>query len=708
LSSFSPRTVGSPGEARSFDYIRSALREADISFSTHDFTSYGSLHSFSAAVDAVIPGGDGDTLYFVVPVSHPPSARSGHDGSAGIALGLSICRQLAGTSLPLEVHVLFLGADFGGSSDFSRGSRVFLQNFYSPGQTAFVYLHLPARPEEVQLLPASTKHVSPYWLLEGIASQMRSEGVRPSLDFISFQLYRLGLNDAPSPIHPYFEEGYPAIYLTGSSANDPAAGESPAGEAGGNLFRLSKALSRSVSDLGDDLPETWDRHYQYIPLGESSIRITQQQYVLVLLVLFLLVLLYPFIRAKHFLKYGRSIIRNIGALPILYLLMFLYLYLATLLLEGVTRFQAYPMWWQERPVQFILLKLSAAALLFVLTHKLVHLIRFTRLRGSFYSASALVFFLIDIIILSVIDLSLSLYGAPVFLFAFLFSITPKRALKLLFLILALLSTAVPVYLLFRSGMSSAIRPLLLSRTTGNMLIAFHFLPFMLLIIRMRMLFHHPNPRITKRVVYVFDLLFGSLTAFFLGLLIFSAPFGQDNPQPVEVREHTAEGDMLRRVEIASPAPLGSFSLQTGTERVTVASKRKSFSANVPNETDLLNAGISKEAFLGRALYTLRVEPLYDPQWLHVRISSPDEIVIYDSRFPFTYEPDRRTARFDIGRNPPVPLEVRFTLPADFAGELLLEAEYERPPYPLRTEGKPLRLDYHLSVNSRIPIEGYAR
>ncbi len=703
VSEFFPRTVNSAAERRTFDYIREVLEERDISFSTYDFSRERTIHSFSGGVDAVFPGKGEDELYFIVPVSYPPSTAPSKGGSAGIALGLALCRQLAEVNPAIEVHVLFLGADFGGSPEYSRGSRAFLERFYSSGQSAFVYLHFPSLPEKVTLLPASTQHVSPYWLLDWIASNLQKAGTPTNLNHIRFQLYRLGLNDEPSPVHPYFEEGYPSIYLTGEAGVTTSDRERSI-EA---LHRISSGLGQGISELGEELPNTWDRHYQYFSLREGNLKITQREYVLTLLLFFLIVIAYPFFRGKRFIKYSRSIIRNIGALPILYLLMFLYLYLATLLLEGVTLFQSYPLWWEERPLMFLLLKLSAAAFLFVLSHKLVHSIHFTRLRGSFYSASALVFLLLDIIILSTIDLSLSLYGAVAFLFAFFFSIFSRRIIKLLFLLLALFSTAAPVYLLFTSGMSSAIHPLLLSRTTGNLLIAFHVLPFMLLIIRMRMLFHHPNPRITRRIIYAFDLLFGGLTLVFLVLLLFSSPFGEENPQPVVIHEHAGAGDSSSQLRFSSPAPLEHFTLFRDGEQIDVSSAGTEYRHPLSSEEDFLETTIGKEAFLNRTVFSLQIEPRYPPQWLRVRLTSPESIVLYDSRFPFSYTPDRRELRFDIGRNPSVPLELRFTLPDSFTGEVEIEAEYEQAPFPLEAKGKPIRLDYRLTALQRLSLDGEA-
>jgi hypothetical protein len=704
VSSFYPRTVNSAGEEQVFDYIRAELRESGAAFTTYDFTAYSSIHSFSSAVEAVFPGAGQDTLFFIVPVSHPPDSPENRDGSAGIALGLALCRQLAESPADIETRVLFLGADFGGRADYSRGSRAFLEKYYSSGQSAFVYLHYPTPPSATEIIPASTGEVTPYWLVEGMASRLREAGTPPHFDLISFQLYRLGLNDEPTPIHPYLNAGYPALYLTGGSAGDQSQ---PAGaeEGAATLRRVADALQQSTHSLGPELPRTWDRHYQYLSLENRSLRITQLQYVLGLLALFALVLLYPFLRAKHFLKYGRSIIRNAGALPLLYLLMFIYLYLATLLLEGVTLIQSYSLWWQDRPLLFILLKLSAAGFLFFLTQRAVHRVGFTRVRGSFYSASALVFFLADIIILSAIDLTLSLYGAAVFLFAFLFSVTAHRMLKLALLLLALTATAVPLYLVFSSGMYTAIRPLLLSRTTGNLLIAFHFLPFMLLLIRVRMLFHHPNPRITRRVIYAFDLLFGGLTLTFFSLLVFSTPFGPHNPQLIEVREQQKSGEAYSRMVIESRAPLGSFTLRRGDEQLSIRSQRRSVTRTVPQQGDLLTGSLAKEVFLNRALYTLTLDAQHPPQWIRVRLTTPGDIVLYESRFPAVYEPDRSAVRFRIGRNPPLPLEVRFTLPAAFTGTAEIQAEYGQPPVPLEVQGKAVRLNYQLIIDHQFTLGG---
>jgi hypothetical protein len=619
--------------------------------------------------------------------------------AAGLALALALVEAISNGPLPpVNVEVLFLGAEKGREEGYQLGSRAFLQDFSPDAHAAFVYVDLENLPAEIEVLPAGTGHVAPAWMVDRIHETLFSSEAGYHMSSNSFQIHRLGLNDRPSPIDPYLEAGFPAVYLTGHGSGGTPASPIPFSD-------LSSYLLRLTGQFGSGIPDRWDTHYFFYKFDRYLLLFGESFYAVLILLILSLTLLYPFIRPKRFIKYARSILRHFFTVPILFGFMLLFLFLSTLLLQWVMSVRGIDNLWRTAPLSFLALKVSAAAILFSLSQYLLTRIHLRRLRGSFYSASALVFLLFDIILLTMVDVSLTLYGVWIFFFAFLFTSARTRTMKLVYLILSFSLAAVLLTYVFLVPHYGAVRLILLSVWSGNLIITLNLLPFMLMVIRIRMLFHHPNPQITRWIILTTDLVLVAFVSVLSWNLLTFQPYAEPRKQPLRIREHISVAESNRTLRIESPLDIGEFDLRAESYRIEKTVDKTDFSSRLPFPEEHLEMEIEKRGFLARAIYRTTLRPVRNPEEIEVRLQSEEAIVLYDCSFPVSRSPDRRSLTVHIGRNPPTPLRFSFTVPAAFSGELVARSTYYTPPYRAALPDERFEVDYRLQETVRSRITG---
>ncbi|MFO7848639.1 MAG: hypothetical protein R6V67_01655, partial [Spirochaetia bacterium] len=469
FSTYYPRTENSPGERSTLNYIKKRLGDLEVSYNTVSLGSFSEFHSFSSTIEARIKGRSSDTLYFIFPHNHPPEAGVDESYAAGLSLALSFIEEISSSTPPVSLGFLFLGAEKGRDPDYRIGTRAFLQDFSPPHRAAFVYVDLQEMPARIEVQPGGTGDVGPAWILERMHEALSVSKVKFTLNTTKFQMQRIGLSDTPSPIDPYLEAGFPAVYMSQDEEprNEGNTDNGAPPVAAGNILDFFKTFTEKFEE---GIPEKWDTHYVFLQREDSLFLITEAYYVLVILAIFAAALFYPFARPKHFLKYFRSISRHFLTVPLLFALMFLFLFLSTMLLNFIMNQREIASLWRLHPLLFLGLKVITAAFLFAVSQVLLKAIHLNRLRGSFYSASAIVFLLFDVVLLSIADISLTIYGVWILLFAFLFSSTRSRIFKAVFLAASFTPAAVLLVRIFTEPHYEAIRLLLLSGGTGNLII----------------------------------------------------------------------------------------------------------------------------------------------------------------------------------------------------------------------------------------------
>lgn len=696
FSSFFPRIENSQGEKSAANFIEARLKDNNIKYTRYELSESETINSWSVTIDAILPGKSGNEIFMIFPLNHQPEAIPGRDGSANLAAALSLIEKLKDTELPQTVHVVFMGAEFGKSREYPLGTKDYLSNYYPEMNSAFLYFDFEYIPNRVKINYSGTGYISPLWILKKSIRSLDTAG----LDFTTEKginlINRLGLNNGPSVIDSYFTNEYPVIHFQGSYSGYYTPDKK-------SILALQTFLFELVYREGGLIPSNpeWDSHYLYLRILDYKLFINETSYVLILLVLISLIIIYPFIAHKRFKKYRKIIIRHFWNMPVIFLIMFLLLWISTMIIHIILKIQSFPSLWEIAPLYFLTLKLTVSILIFLLTLRLFKGIHFSR-RGTFYSAAAMIFIIIDLLILISVDISFSFYLRPVLIFIFAFTIFRNRWIKLIFLSLTVLVLTTGVINIFLLDTRRVIHLILLSPVIGNLIITANLIPVTLMIFRLQFLYHQNNIKKAKIITISSDLLLSAISiGLFIYLSIFN-PYGKDRLQPVTISENIGIGNDKREISFISPAPLGEFTYSTSSNRTTVNISETSYTTFVSAPPNLPEINITDISFLKRTQYTITIDSLLIPQKIIAVLRGNEEFLLFDSNF-LTINNDNKTTEFLIGSNPKLPMDLTFTLHNDFKGELSLQLEFIEYPSMIKLESENFDSEHSIVFEKKISI-----
>ncbi len=690
LASIPSRPEGSPFEKDASVFITQYLDSRDIPYTQTGFGELSRVHSYSESIEISIPGNTPDEILLVAPLNSRESLDIAGNGSINIALALEVARVFNEADSRLSLRILIPGAEYGEGEAYPIGSRAFLSSYFPEGNTAVLYLDFDLPPKTITIRGGDRGFVAPYWLLDRCTTGLDAEQLFFRVRGNENQFYRLGVAANPAPLATYLESGYPAISL--HSSNGALTTE--------EISLFADSFTGFIEGLlgHENNPAVWDRHYLFFQVGNLSLMIGERTYIIILSCIAALLILYPILLSKRFTSYVSSIIRNFWALPMLLVLTFLLLLVSTFLVEGLSLLKGYPDYWMKRPAMFFLLKLVTAIFLFSLLSQYLKRIPFPK-RGRFYSAAALLVLISDVFLLGIVDISLIYYVLWACVWAFLFSLAPNRVLKGLCLLISPVWLINAAYDMLTIPALEIAEQMILTRTSGNLLIAFILFPFLLMLIRLDFMFRHPRKKTKRLLLTVTYIALGLGCGGLITYLALLKPFSGSDRQPVLVTEtqHLAKG--LSFVELTSPAALRELTIETPSDTFPVSTSARAYTIESPLRGDLVELDSTVSKFLGRATYRFTVTSLGLPSSVGISLLSDDEIIVYDASFPFTFK-SAEVVEIHIGRYPPNPLVVEFTVPGELKGTTEVRVEYSDPPYEYRVTGPNLRVEHHLDVIAR--------
>ncbi|WP_319561710.1 hypothetical protein [Marispirochaeta sp.] len=675
FNSLYPRLEGSKGENAAFLYIKSVLDDNKIDYSENKLTQLRHDHSFSSTLIIDIPGEKADTLNIVVPVDHPRSSASGSDGAINLALGLALAREFYQRDIPIGLRILFLGAEFSGDKEKQLGAGNFLSDFFPEEPQAFLYLNLTDIPKEILIQAGGDGIVAPYWYVWRTIGSLEASGLPYHFKNNENQIHRLGMWHTQTRINPFLQAGYPGITLQGESA----------GETRNPIRWVTSFFTFFFSFLdknSNGFPEEWDRHYLYFDLAGSPLSIGEGLYISFLLGIIILPLGYPFFRTRRFQRYLRTIRRNLWAIPVLLSLIFLFLLIGTYALKGLLVLRDFPTIWHYTPFPSFMIKTGVAMVLFFLFFGLLRQLPFSH-SSSFYTSSALLFFMLAMIILGSLDISMTVPLLWAFGFSFLFSIVPSRLLKTGMLILSVIPVLSALHSVFTEQAITVIEYMILSPLWGNLFLSLLILPYLLMLIRLDFLFRHPTMSLQKRILINAGIIAVSIS-FISILYIFSYdPYSGPRPQPVTVTEKIFAEGYERKTSISSPAPVRSLLLfeEGGSQELIFNTRQAEFTDRY--DTSMVTTSVSLERFLDRDRYLITLDTEVQPDSFEISFYGTEDFLIYDIEYPYTMSDDGKSARIHIGHNPPVPLVLDTIFLAGTVQQMRIRARFSGP-FPDRT------------------------
>lgn len=687
LTSVSSRLEGSPGEKEAVAFITQHLESNGIAHTVSGFDELSGTHSYSESIEISIPGAAADEILIVAPLNIREISNSPGSGAVSIALALETAKAFNEKETRLSLRILLPGAEHGSGEVYPIGSRAFISEYTPDGNMAVLYLDFDHPPDTISIRGGDRGFVAPYWLIERCADGLDSEQLPFRVRGNENQFYRLGAAENPAPIAAYLEAGYPAISL--HSVNGALPSE--------DLSQFADSFTRFIGGLlgFQNNLTAWDRHYLFFQVGKISFLIGERTYIVILVCVAGLLILYPILLSNRFKSYVSSIIRNFWALPFLLVLIYLLLLVSTFLIEGLSFLKGYPDYWIKRPALFFLLKLVTAVFLFSLLSQYVRRLPFPK-RGRFYSAAALLVLISDIFLLGIVDISLAYYVLWACVWAFLFSLAPSRVLKGICLLISPVWLIKAAFDMLTIPAIEIAEQMILTRTSGNLLIAFILFPFLLMLIRLDFMFRHPRKKTKRLLLTVTFITLGLGCGGLITYLALLKPFSEDHRQPVVVTETQNLTKGMSFVELKSPAALSDVTIETASGIFPVSTRSRAYTVETPPRGDLVELESITTRFLGRVTYSLTITSRGLPSSVGLTLLSDEEIVVYDASYPFTFKSAQAVA-IHIGRYPPNPLVLEFTVPGELTGTIEVDVEYRDPPYMSRVSGPYLQVEHRLDV-----------
>jgi hypothetical protein len=682
VSSFTPRQEGSPAEGALLDWISARAAKMSMRAIPFDFSHSDFQHSFSRCLRVEVPGRSRDSLILAVPIDAPQGGSAG-DGSINTALALDLLDRVKGTTPPLSLVVLFLGAEFGDSDVYPMGSTLFLRDYQPDHRAAVLYLNLRSIPDRVLVRGGGRGIVSPFWLMERCVDSLRASLVPYRLESDEVQAFRLGATDERTQIEPYLRAGYPAVGLEGEYREARAQGSAEM------LSSLSSFL-RGFLDAGRaGIPEEWDRHYLLAQAGDLSLIVSEKAYVAIFGASFAAVLLFALVFLKRLKKYVRTLLRNFAAIVPLAAIAFLFLVAGTFAVRGVLRLRAFPDLWQYAPIEFLGLKVCTALFLTAALYNPLRLLPVPR-NGSFYSASALLFLLVEIAVVAVFDISFTPYFLWAFLFVFLSTLARSRWLKVVLAVPAPFWGIRGIINVFLVPALPFCRIITLSPILGNLLVAGACIPFILVLLRLGLIF--PGKGLLRRGRR--ELLLAGVLLIASGLIMVRLltfwPFSARNPQPIAATQtvvvDSAGRTSASTLRIDSPAPVTGVSLSSPTGTRVLPRDWKDAVPLDPVDSPV-RVTVATAQFLQQQTLTLAVAMPSRPRSFSVSIESARDFVLYDSSFP-AVRLGPRSYRLLVRAFPPDPLSLQLSLPIEQAFTLTITAELDAPLIGVEVKGPP--------------------
>jgi len=661
--SLGSRTDGTAAERLALEHIAESLDALGITYSRESLDSGERGHSFSENITARIPGSRSGQYMLATPID---------GGAFSSALLLEMAKELTINRPKNTVTLLFLGAEKGDTHFHPYGSRLALRELIQIEDSFALYLDSDEIPRVWDIEIGSNRTINPSWFVEGVINTLTSEDVPFSLRLTDILVTRLGLkNDTILP-ETWLDVGIPTISLVGS-------GFTEADEYVGHTRRLLSALL-SLDYIFEEVPSAWESTYLLISSisNMDSFIVHESIYVTVFLAITaaLMVVLLVWIRnvklnMKRFVRYWWT-------LPLLLAIVFLFLFLSTLLVEGALLLSGFPKLWENSPGTFVFFKLTMAAtlsLMFILVTNGLPLIR----NPHFYSYAAIGAAGLTFFISIALDITVAAYSLWTIVNLLMFISTRDSRLKTVFLLLSVIPHVVGLVLL--EPHSNIIESLLLSRISGNLVISLLLFPIVLAIASLNYWSSHYLGRHNSILIPAATITLSLTAIITLIWIIKLSPYDEGNPQPVHLIDDTDLSNGERHIQVSSPGSIGLASILANEKVYRLAGSKRTEKIQIPLGELPLNIATSTESFLGRRTILVTIGGEENPKKIDVALQSDSPFTLHSANFPFEMRPSGTFANIFIGNYPPFPITLQFTVNEDAQLKLSIDGFWADPESP---------------------------
>lgn len=668
LSTLGSLEENSESELAFLTFAETLFKENKIQYSFDDLTSVKDEHSFSRSLYAFFPGKRSDTLTIIIPMDYVAvsplaldfqTSKVLNSKNDALSLSLSLALALSKSSLENEISVrlAFLSAEnrFSfGQVGTMVGTRSLVNNLDRDVPNMVLYLSCNALPERYVLKNFASNIVSPFWLFDRILKARNATSFPLDIEANKNQLYRINLNDNPTRIEPFLHEGISGFELEGLGLSKDI-------ESTVNNFSLF--FDKFLEQNNAGFIERWDLHYFVMNIAGSFI-VLREQNLLIIVLSIITFFIFAFMVFSYFRR--KSFNAFVGGFFKSSLSIFTYFFacLGIWMLSGaiisiVLSLGGTPSLWVNNPQIFVLFKMFGFVFLFLPLSFLLRRITLVPETISFYGFAALLLLFCDILLFSAIDISFSYYFIWALSASVISVLIKNRYVGLLGFLIAPLGLFQFMIDLFLKPELKPFRYLLSSALNVSILCAFIILPFVLLFTRCLLLFYIRPSLKTKNLIVLSSV---SLLFYILSFtVVFFISSRESSPKSITMQSSVNDVTGIGFASLQALSKLGSLTFTVNSLSTNFTENSDTKKLDFIDEKNIISLKKSETFFLGRKRIVANILAKGNPYKISLSLKSKDNLVIYDSNFPFTYGSQGNTLVFQIGINPKLPLVVDFTL-----------------------------------------------
>jgi hypothetical protein len=657
LSPFYPAQENSEQAEWVRNYIKQRLEKADIPYTEIPLNTLKDSHSFAHNISVVLPGSGDQNLVIAVPMAENGSA-------ANTALALELAEHFSAQEHTSQIQILFLGSDF-------IGSKVAAQEF-NDGKYTLFYLNFKGVPDKIILQTGNRDHITPYWMVNYCNRALQKVKLVFSLKPEQNILYSIGMIPPSSPLDIYLDAGITSLMMYGEKGKK----NQPASIWASSFCRFMDEFEKQ--ELAHH--ENEDQNYFIMQLGDIYLILTEFYIMIFFLVITGSILFYLILHARQARNYVHIFLKNISIVCWTTMMLFIFFQASTWILELFLKITTLDTHWQAIIPELISLKVLISLVFLILLLPTYSQFKQHAL-GNFYSGAAIITALIDMVIFMAIDFSFAAYFTWSLLCIFLFALARRRHIKFLFMMLSGLFFIRTVHgILFYPALNLC-HDLIFSPMWTNLYLAVFVVPFIFMGIRifyvipLKVQLKHKLTKVFGYAVVIF------LTALAIRFIYLYRPFSESNRQLVKAVEFYDLDEKRGTLTLESDYKLGSLQVKTGDEEINISSKDKRLIYDIQRPQEEVSVWAATSRFLERKTIEFHVATNGKPDQLYITLKAPakdEKILILESTYPYKIEND--TVSFYIGKNQPMPFELKVTTHKDSAFDAQIDICYSTMPF----------------------------
>ena len=638
-------------------YIKTRLEKADIPYTEGPLNTLKDCHSFAKNITVVLPGTGEQNLVIAVPMAE-------HGSAVNTALALELAEYFSRQEHTSQIQILFLGADF-------IGAKVSSEEFKEGKYTLF-YLNFQGIPDKIILQTGNRDYITPYWMVSSCNSGLRKAGLEFNLKPEQNILYNIGMIPDPSPLDIYLDAGVTALMMYGTK-----------GEKAQSASIWADSFCRFVEDFekqGLTHRENEDQNYFIMQLGDAYIILSEFHIMIFFLVVTGFILFYIILHTRQTKNYVHIFLKNFFIVFWTTMMIFIFFQISTWLSELFLKVTRLDNQWQTIIPELISFKVLITLVFLVLLLPTYSQFKQHNL-GNFYSGSAVITALLDMVIFMALDFAFAAYFTWSLLCIFIFAVVRRRHIKFLCMMLSGLFFIRTIHgILFYPAMNLC-HDLIFSSMWTNLYLAVFVLPFFFMGIRIFYVLPlevQLKHKVSKVLGYAAMIILTILAFRFIYLY---RPFNETNRQLVNAVEFYDLDENRGTLTLESDYRLGTMLVKNGDEEISVFSKDKRVIYDIQKPQEEVSVWAATSRFLERKTIEFHVAAKGKPDQLYITLKAPskdEKILVLDSTYPYQIQND--TVSFFIGKNQPMPFELKVTTHKDSAFEAKIDICYSTMPF----------------------------